>query len=237
MKDISAGRWVEERLWKWGKQGVPVGSVVPEGFEAYARILHPAHRSPTDGGEGARVRWSTVAAWTGRVVHPQMRFERIANLAEHEFPTWGSPPVQGILPREECERVAGLLRSFTSTPARCWFGIWDGYGFLDPKRYSGILRVSAQHRDYLLYGGPIEAVTGFAWGPSQQSPNLWWPEDQSWCVATDIDLADTYIGGSEECISRILSDGEIEAFRTTLNARVDIDGDTMNPPARTLRGN
>jgi hypothetical protein len=228
MKDISAAHWVEQRLWKWGKQGVPVGSVVPEGFEAYGRILHPAHKSAADGGKGERVRWSTVAAWTGRVVHPQMQFERIANLAEQEFPLWGSPPMQGGLPREECERVAGHLRSFTSTPTGCWFALWDGYGFLDPKRYSDIPRVRAENRDYLLYRGPIDAVTALAWGPSQQSPNLWWPDDKAWCVATDIDLADTYIGGSEECISRILGDAEIEAFRTTLDARVDIGGDTIN---------
>jgi hypothetical protein len=228
MKDTSAARWVEQRLWKWGKQGVPVGSVVPEGFQAYARILHPARKRSLDGGQGERVRWSTVAAWTGRVAHPQMQFERIANLADHEFPLWGSPPMEGVLSREECERLAGLLRSFTSTPTGCCFAIWDGYGFLDPKRYSGIPRVRAENRDYLLYRGPIDAVTDLAWGPSQQSPNLWWPDDQAWCVATDIDLADTYIGGSEECISRILGDAEIEAFRTTLDARVDIGGDTIN---------
>jgi hypothetical protein len=228
MKDTSAARWIEERLWKSGKEGVPVGSVVPEGFDAYARVLHPAHKTPVNGGEGERVRWSTVAAWTGRVVHPQMQFERIANLAEHEFPPWGSPPVQGVLPREEAERVAGLLRSFTSTPNRCWFCIWEGYGFLDPKRYSGIPRVRSEHRDYLLYRGPIEAVTAFSWGAPQDSPNIWWPDDQAWCVATDIDLADTYIGGSEECISGIVADQEIEAFRTTLDARVDIGSDTIN---------
>jgi hypothetical protein len=231
MRDTSAARWLEERLWHWGNEGVPVGSVVPEGFEAYARILHPAYKRPDGGGEEEPVRWSTVAAWTGRVVHSQMQFERFANLAQHEFPPWDSPPMQGVLPRRECERVAGLLRSFTSTPASCWFGIWDGYGFFDPKRYSDIPRVRAQHRDYLLFRGPIDAVTGFAWGLSEQSPNLWWPEDEAWCVATDIDLSDTYIGGSDECIDRVLADGKIEAFRTTLDARVDIDGDTINLPA------
>jgi hypothetical protein len=229
MSDTSAARWIEERLWKWGQDGVPVGSVVPQGFDAYARILHPAHKNPASGGEAERVRWETVAAWTGHVVHSQMQFERIAKLPLNDFPPWDSPPLQGVLPREECARVAGLLRSFTSTPARCWFAIWDGYGFLDPKRYSGIPRVRAQHRDHILYRGPLDAVTGFSWGAApQDSPNLWWPDDQAWCVATDIDLADTYVGGSEECISRILEDQEIEAFRTTLDARVDIEGDTIN---------
>src|ERR1700686_4370814 len=134
MRDTFAARWVEQRLWKWGKDGVPVGSVVPEGFEAFARILHPAHKSPADGGEGERVRWSTVAAWTGRVVHPQMQFERIANLAEHEFPIWGSPPMQGVLPREECGRLAGRLRSLSHGPTVRVGCIWDGICFFYPNQ-------------------------------------------------------------------------------------------------------
>ena len=48
----------------------------------------------------------------------------------------------------------------------------------------------------------LNRVDGF-WG---HSPNIWWPEDHAWCVATDIDLFDTYVGGSRECIKAILSD-------------------------------
>ena len=54
------------------------------------------------------------------------------------------------------------------------------------------------------------------------------PEDRAWCVATDIDLFDTYVGGSRECIEAILNNPELEALPTILDARVDLYGDTVN---------
>ena len=205
-----------------------VGSIVPEGFAAYARILHPAQRKAGHGPE--RVRWATLAAWNGRIVHPEMQFERIANLkGPDDLPAWGYRPVEGSLPRDECARLVSLLRPFTGTPHLCWFCIWEGYGFLDPQRYSGIPRVRTPGRAYLLYRGPIDAATSFHWASTWQSPNLWWPGDRAWCVVTDIDLAETYVGGSHACIERIVGDDELEALRTTTDARVDIGGDRINP--------
>jgi hypothetical protein len=43
------------------------------------------------------------------------------------------------------------------------------------------------------------------------SPNLWWPDDRAWCVATEIDLAWTYLGGSTALISDVLSKPRLEA--------------------------
>ena len=122
-----------------------------------------------------------------------------------------------------------MLREFTLTPERCYFCIWDGYGFLDPTRYERAPRVRVPHRDYLLFRGSLEAVTSFAdavlgW----KSPNIWWPEDHAWCVATEIDIFETYVGGSEGCIQRILSCRDLEALPTTIEARVDFGGDTLN---------
>ncbi len=53
-----------------------MGLILPEGFAAYARVFHPADLDE----EHRPVRWSTVASWTGRTVHPLMQFGRIANL-------------------------------------------------------------------------------------------------------------------------------------------------------------
>ena len=71
------------------------------------------------------------------------------------------------------------------------------------------------------------AGDGPFWG---HSPNIWWPEDRTWCVATDIDLYDTYVGGSLECIEAIMSNPDLEALPTTLDARLDLFGDTINAP-------
>jgi hypothetical protein len=50
---------------------------------------------------------------------------------------------------------------------------------------------------------------------SHKTANLWWPEDRSWCVASEIDLRWTYVGGSSELIAQILSDERIEALPAT----------------------
>ena len=230
MRDTSTARWIEERLLGWTRDGVYVGSVVPQGFEAYVRILHPARRKPEDG--GTRVRWSTIASWTGRVVHPEMQFDRIAALRSwNDDPRWDYPPQEGLLPREDCERLASLLRPYTSTQEVCWFCIWEGFGgYFDAKRYRDVPRVETPGRTYVLYRGPLEAVTSFHWGWIWQSPNLWWPDDRAWCVATEIDLPETYVGGSQACIDRILADDQLEAIQTRINARVDSEADTLNPP-------
>ena len=46
------------------------------------------------------------------------------------------------------------------------------------------------------------------------SPNLWWPDDQAWCVATEIDHQSTYVGGPEGLISELLIDARFEALES-----------------------
>jgi hypothetical protein len=43
------------------------------------------------------------------------------------------------------------------------------------------------------------------------SPNLWWPDDRAWCIATETDLAWTYVGGSAALISEVLANPRLEA--------------------------
>ena len=124
-EDVSPGRWVEESLSGFAR----VHSLLPRGFPAYARVFHPAY---LDDSEEQPVRWSTVASWTGRTVHPLMQFPRIADLSEdiNDFygdPPWGRRPRHGSIPDEECRTLVNILREFTSTPERCFFGLWEGY--------------------------------------------------------------------------------------------------------------
>ena len=121
--DMSPGKWLQERLWTWGagsnRQGLAVGSLVPEGFEAYARVLHPATSETERGFES--VRWSVIASWTGRAVHPLMQFHRIADLPAfpgHRAPKWGFVPFDGEMPSAEGERLVAILRAHTATPDR-----------------------------------------------------------------------------------------------------------------------
>ena len=232
LEDVSHARWIEESLSDFGT----LRSMLPRGFSHYARIFHPAYL----GEEMQPVRWSSVASWTGRQVHPLMQFERIAGLSEdhgvmYPDPPWGSHPDHGSIPEAECSTLVEVLRDFTSTPGRCYFCLWEGYGNIDTRLYKSDSRVKAPGRGYLLFSGPLDAVMAFLrrdvpfW---RDSPNIWWPEDRAWCVATGIDLYDTYVGGSRECIEAVLNNHELEALPTTLDARLDLGGDTINAPKR-----
>ena len=55
----------------------------------------------------------------------------------------------------------------------------------------------------------MTALAGLPW---QQTPNLWWPDDRTWCVASDIDLASTYVGGPRPLLDRLLNDARFEAL-------------------------
>jgi hypothetical protein len=92
--------------------------------------------------------------------------------------------------------------------------------------------------------GPLSAVAeksftdGFdAWDNSEHprfeehynSPSLWWPDDRSWCVATDVDLQTTYVGASAECVNQLLQDDQLEVMQVPPDQSVSIDADTVNP--------
>jgi hypothetical protein len=56
-------------------------------------------------------------------------------------------------------------------------------------------RVQLPGRDDLLFAGPLAAAPEVGWahplgGFFPQSPNLFWPQDHAWCVASEIDLCD-----------------------------------------------
>ena len=73
--------------------------------------------------------------------------------------------------------------------------------------------VHLPQRDYLLYAGPIDAAsTTTLFGEWGQTPNLWWPEDRAWCVASEIDLLWTYVGGGRGMVDHLIEDDRIEAL-------------------------
>lgn len=231
--DVHEADWIGPRLEPFDAGFAT--SVAPSGFAAYARILHPVE-TPRDG-RGRTVRWADVAAWSGLPLERGTQFPDIA-LPRHDPGTpapWDSQgPEVGSLTADDCGRLIDVLAEHTSTPDRCWFCLWDGYGWdsatsLSVGRDTGIRsrveraadpvpahvrsgpRVRLPHRDYLLYTDTIDGALAFA--PTQrQTPNLWWPADRSWCVASEIDLRWTYVGGSVVLVEDLLAAPGIEVL-------------------------
>lgn len=204
--DVAAAGWLGPRLRRFGSA---VTAVVPEGFPAYVRVLHPA-RGPDDRPEGN-------------------------------------------LPAELLRILCATLTRHTGTPGSCWFCLWDGYGWLHgspsvavmgdrgpvpvppafPREVLDGPRVRLPGRDYLLFAGPLAAAPQLGWTDPYgfflpQSPNLFWPDDHAWCVASEIDLFCTLVAGSEALAQALVGDPLLEAWRVQPADPIAFDSDQIN---------
>lgn len=125
-----------------------------------------------------------------------------------------------------------LLARHTTTPGRCWFAVWEGYGCLafgaqDAPAFD------IPYRRLLLFTGPITAVrASLCTPPSRQSPNLWWPDDRAWCVETEVDLMSTYVGGTRQCIEELVAHKDLEAAVVDPADGITWLSDELNPTAQ-----
>lgn len=260
VSDVSAADWVVAAV---GPFGSGVGWLVPHGFKAYARILHPAWAA-----YDRPVTWAEVAAWSGRVIHPGVQFEALSAPAQGAGGTprpWQSPPDPGTLPPVLLAALCDVLARHTGSPDRCWFCVWDGYQqdadspatativavnewepddmddqeereaaerrILPPEFPTAVLsgpRVCLPERSYLLLEGPLDAAGELGISITEQSPNVFWPDDQAWCVATDEDLDSTYLGGSAALVRDLLADERLEALSVNMADPVWITSDEIN---------
>lgn len=211
-----AALWIPARLHRFA---LDVGSFVPEGFDAYARILHPLGKHGSDG-NNTEVRWRDIAAANGRSVDDELRLLDLSSEPGRLGPSgevlWDMQSPVGSLPRDIAERLSQTLGNHTRTPDQCLFAVWEGWGGLT-SRTKAAPRFSVPGRDMLLFEGSISDATttveSVVW--SWQSASLWWPDDRAWCVSTEIDFRWTYVGGSQACIDEVLHDESLEAALVT----------------------
>ena len=223
--NIEAADWIRDRLSPPGQSVVT--SIIPSGFEAYARILHPA-QIPRD---GRLVRWAEVSQWSGVPMHDLVQWHEIAlprAVPSTSTPWHGQGPREGTPFVDDVEALIGVLGDFTSNRETCFFCVCTGHlggstisytsSGSSPERLPAPpqppLLVELPWREYALLEGPLSTATSLeiknSW-PGLMA-NLWWPSDRSWCVASEIDHQWTYIGGSAALIARVLEDVRIEAL-------------------------
>ncbi len=122
--------------------------------------------------------------------------------------------------------VASIGVDHTERPRDAWFAIERandfGQGASPWMMSTGAARSDDEpwlvrpQRAYRLTTGPIWAVTRLI-GPSTswRHPDLFWPDDHAWFVATDVDFWSLYVAGPDRFVSRI------EALVPTGVERVD----------------
>jgi hypothetical protein len=203
--DVSNADWFTDR----GEPWTQLCSIGPSGFARYARLFHPAgpdddvndphHLENLEGNLDPDVLGRLLRVLARHTTTPQDCF----------FCLWdgfgdihGSPSV-GVLTSSRTRR-AGHQPMLTVAPA------------FPPEVLNGP-RVSIPARSYLLFRGPLSQAG--QWGAADlvpgrlrpiNSPNLIWPADHSWFVATDIDLPWTGIAGSAELVQDLITDESLD---------------------------
>lgn len=75
------------------------------------------------------------------------------------------------------------------------------------RELSSVPKLELDIRSYYLLTGPVDAAAGIT-SPGRDSwpqmPDLWWPKDRAWFVATDTYLNWTVVGGSERLAADLL---------------------------------
>lgn len=235
--DVEIAEWVRSRL-RSPEEHV-VTSIVPTGFDAYAKVLHPA-QLPDDRHE--LVRWSAVSRWSNVTFDARVQWHQIA--LPQETPST-QPPWRGQGPRTgspfsgDVEALIADLARATATPDSCYFCLWTGHlgggvqfstsgtsERLPPAPRPSKL-VQFPWREYVLFEGPLTCATSFElvnhW--PGEATNLWWPSDRTWCVASEIDLDYTLVGGSTELIDHVLGNERLEALPATENDSIVVQVD------------
>lgn len=132
--DLTPAKWIAERLHPFAQDA---GAIIPPGFDAYARIFHPAMRHV---GEALLpVTWREIADANLRVHHPEMQFGALVTrvgtpggLYDRDpqpglFDGW---PQTGSLPLDLARALVDVLGDHTTAGDRCWFAAWEGWGDL-----------------------------------------------------------------------------------------------------------
>jgi hypothetical protein len=94
-------------------------------------------------------------------------------------------------------------------------------------------RVQLPNRNYLLFEGSLEAAIEIGWTMPggtfvPQSPNLFWPSDHAWCVASEIDLFCTLVAGSNALITELAGEPRLEVLRVLADDPISADCDKEN---------
>jgi len=212
-----------------------LAAIAPRDFPAYGRLFHPAYDR-----EGRPVRWAEIARASHGEFGPKSDFIHVA-LVPHVPPgttLWdGNTPDRGSLDPADATYLVEVLTRFTDPTQTIWYGLWEGLGwdhsmtYIEgcppiytpdpvPEQVRQGPRICSPVRKYLMYSGTL--ADALAWMSSKhQTPHLWWPSDHRWCVASDVDLPWSIVGGETEVITQLVHHSHLEVLAITPDDELD----------------
>jgi hypothetical protein len=206
--DVSKAEWFTERRDPW----MQLCSIGPSGFARYARLFHPVepHDEPSDAATLLNLEGDLDAEVLQRLTGVLAEYTETPD--ECYFGLWdGFGDIYGgssVAVAFSVDEAADLTTAPTVAPA------FPPHVIEGPR-----LRIPA--RDYLLFRGPLDEAGQWGaadllpgWPRTINSPNLIWPADQAWFVATEIDLPWTGIAGSAALIEALRADAALDVEET-----------------------
>lgn len=191
---VAPSHWIEQRC--HGDEGT-AGALVPNHYDSVLRVHPPAPAGGdwwTSYRELHEVVTSTGARHTST---PERAF--FAVWEGHGFDTGSSHVAWLDPPTDDVER-----RSRDAERARVR---------LEGQRRNAAIRAALAQiptferpqRTYYLLKGPVVAVADLRYPDcgDWRNPDLFWPEDRRWFVATDVDFWSLYIGGANDFIAEL----------------------------------
>lgn len=197
-----------------------VSQLLPAGYASYLRLFHPFRAWDAPSTDPVRRSWRELAAEARVSYHAELDWdsllpaldapdgERRFEVAEGEI----ASPTRAALFRQ--------LEQHTVAPVHVYFGLGAMVAGGEP----------------LLYRAPADAIeaardrAAHVGGRVVPGPELVWPEDRSWVLRTDYDLASSYIACDPALASSIAADPALEVVPVTRGMRVDDRSDTLNRP-------
>ena len=129
------------------------------------------------------------------------------------------------------EAVLTAILEHCPADVEVFYGVWDGLGIWSESAEESSLMPGWGGRSYRLFAGRKSAFTHWPDMNSSwpQSANLIWPQDQSWCIATEIDWDSTLIACADHVANAILADRRLESFDVSVDDDLSWGGDRVNP--------
>jgi hypothetical protein len=128
---------------------------------------------------------------------------------------WTYSPELGSPPRAVAERLVAVLANYTGGVNRCWFGVSDIWNSPLHDNINEAPKFGTDFRQFFLLKGPLRSALSSPHAKQwdDRLPGLWWPDDRSWFVGSDVDLLSTYVGGCDACIGSLVEVPLLEVSR------------------------
>lgn len=229
--DVSVGDWIRESLAPWvafSEIPITIGIVIPKGFESYVLVRHTGvgdHHGGL-GNESLETLEEILSKFT--IASEECFF------ALWEGYGWMHPGSIATFKPLRHPKLYGFFRpiSIRFGARRIRRRIRTQVQSLDhleshtlPEGIMKSERFKLPNREYLLMCGPLSEAKKIGWTFSDsfqpQSPNLLWPRDRGWILATEIDFNVTLIGGSESLVATIMDTGSLTAERFEITDTIE----------------